>query len=381
MRVVLVHSFYSDGMPSGENDAVLQQFSSLQSHGFDVSLVSTDAEQAVGLSPLGLARTALRVASGYGKNPLREIVSFAPDIVHVHNLFPSWGESWLRALEVPFVVTLHNFRAICANGTLLREGNFCFECPEKGQQRGVLHSCYRGSSMATLPIALRNQMPLSARPVVSEASKLVTLSKRSRGLFEEAGVPTRKLETIPNFWVDQAGSADMYSSSIRNGWVYLGRLSNEKGLGQLLEHWPSGEVLRIFGDGPLRPYVESMENSNIVFEGFRPPEAIRGVLAESEGLIFPSLAVENSPLSYIQALSVGTPTLAFRENSVGDDIVQFGTGKILSSWVTIADSLRDLREDEGLIARCAKRFEENYSERVWVERLNQLYANAVAGVR
>lgn len=381
MRVALVHSFYSDGMPSGENDAVRQQFFSLQSHGYDVSLVSTDAEQAVGPSPVGLARTALRVASGYGKNPLREIVSFAPDIVHVHNLFPSWGESWLRALEVPFVVTLHNFRAICANGTLLREGSFCFECPRKGQQQGVLHRCYRGSSLATIPIAMRNQMPLSARPVVSEASKLVTLSTRSRALFEEAGVPTRKLVTIPNFWVEQVGSTDMFPSSTRNGWVYIGRLSNEKGLGQLLEHWPSGEVLRIFGDGPLRPYVESMENSNIVFEGFRPPEAIRGVLAESEGLIFPSLAVENSPLSYIQALSVGTPTLAFRENSVGDDIVQFGTGKILSSWGTIADSLRDLREDEGLFARCGKRFEENYSERVWVERLNQLYANVVAGVR
>jgi glycosyltransferase involved in cell wall biosynthesis len=164
----------------------------------------------------------------------------------------------------------------------------------------------------------------------------------------------------------------------RGGWVYAGRLSEEKGLLKLLENWPRGEILQIFGSGPLESVVLSKQSPNIVFRGFRPPEEILKALSVSEGLVFPSLMVENSPLSYIQALSVGTPVLALRENSVGDDVAEFGTGKIVPSWSELGESMREIRQDANIHDRCVRRFEENFSAEVWTERIEDLYSGLLA---
>ena len=110
MRIALVHSFYSSQRPSGENQVVVQQAELLQAAGHEVCVIgrSTDEERT---KPLFTLRTAVRLVTGVDKAITREIESFDPDVVHIHNLFPNIGFRWISELSPPKVISLHNFRA------------------------------------------------------------------------------------------------------------------------------------------------------------------------------------------------------------------------------------------------------------------------------
>src|SRR4051812_31099182 len=76
---------------------------------------------------------AFAVASGYGASPLSALSRFKPDVVHVHNLFPNWAWRWLNEWDGPLVATLHNFRPLCAAGTLFRDDHNCLNnCGHRG---------------------------------------------------------------------------------------------------------------------------------------------------------------------------------------------------------------------------------------------------------
>ena len=138
MRIAVVHSFYSSASPSGENDVVISQVSALRRAGHDVTLIDwhTDVEE---LTRGYALRAGLQVATGFGPSPLKQLAEFEPDVVHVHNLFPNAGTRWLRHTDFPVVSSLHNYRQVCANGLLYRDGHGCTECV-----RSTLHAVQHG---------------------------------------------------------------------------------------------------------------------------------------------------------------------------------------------------------------------------------------------
>ena len=87
IRIAMVHSFYSSAQPSGENTVVLNEVDALRRAGHEVALFAAHTDELEGEVFYKL-RAGLRVATGYGRNPLKAIRDFSPDVVHVHNLFP-----------------------------------------------------------------------------------------------------------------------------------------------------------------------------------------------------------------------------------------------------------------------------------------------------
>ncbi len=136
MRIALVHSFYRSDAPSGENVVVMLQAEALRTAGHEVLLVSRHTDEEM-RSRLYDVRSAVRVATGVGPDPTAQLRRFRPDVVHVHNLFPNFGERLLASWEGPLVATLHNFRPVCANALLFREGQVCTKCPGVGRGRSA----------------------------------------------------------------------------------------------------------------------------------------------------------------------------------------------------------------------------------------------------
>lgn len=129
MKIAVVHSFYTAGKPSGENALVRDQVRALGAAGHTVELFAAHTDE-LARDPLYPLRAAARVASGRGNSPLARLREFAPDVVHVHNLFPNFGRSWVRHWVGPLVATLHNYRPMCAAATLYRAGAVCTSCPD-----------------------------------------------------------------------------------------------------------------------------------------------------------------------------------------------------------------------------------------------------------
>lgn len=370
MKIAIVHSFYGSSVPGGENEAVLDQAAALGRAGHDVHLVAARTDDLQG-APWYAARCAVTVATGHGRSPLPALRALAPDLVHVHNLFPNFGRAWAAEWTGPLVATLHNYRPLCAAAVLYRDGAPCTQCLDGDRWAGVRHGCYRGSRLATLPLAWASRDGVRGDPLLRRADRAVVLSELSRDTYVRAGLPGERIELIPNFVPLVEKSVDAESRV----WVYVGRLSQEKGIADLLRRWPAGRRLDVIGTGPLERECRAAAPAGVRFLGPVERGALRAALPGYRGLVFPSRWQEGAvPLVYLEALAAGLPVLAFEGSAVPQAVQVEGTGMV-TGW---DDSLPGALDAAGRIfpalrERCRTVYTQRYGEAVWVERTGRLY--------
>lgn len=397
LRIAVVHSFYGSGSPSGENQAVIAQLAALERAGHPTSLVArrTDELRRGRLYPL---RAAATVATGYGPSPLAELRRLRPDVVHVHNLFPNFGRTWLRDWPGPLVVTVHNYRPLCAAATLYRDGQPCTSCPDGDRSAGLRHGCYHGSRAATAPLAWAGRAGAVRDPLLRRADRIVTLSETSRRMYLRAGVPHWRMDLVPNFTEDfenppsaRTGECGTSGEPGKPGgpaparparWLFAGRLSKEKGVLELLRRWPRGWPLDVVGDGPLLDECRRAAPSGVRFLGVLDNAELRRRLPSWTGLVFPSRWAEGAPLIYPEALAAGLPVLAFPGSAVADAVREHGTGALVGWDEPLEGALSAARERfPALRPHCRTVFERHYTERRWTARITDVYAAAVAARR
>ena len=157
MKVLLVHSRYRSGAPSGENRVVDQELALLAAAGHEVERFQRDSDD-IATWPLARKSTlpARSMWNGQVRSELaRRLEQARPDVVHIHNTFPLISPSVLYACRdngVPAVATIHNYKLLCASGDFFRDGKPCHDCAGGKVAPAVLHGCYRGSRLATVPV-------------------------------------------------------------------------------------------------------------------------------------------------------------------------------------------------------------------------------------
>lgn len=370
MRVAVLHSFYASGTPSGENHAVHEQTRALADSGHEVFLLSrsTDLESHL---PLYSVRVGLRQVTGIGPDPIPRLQAFSPDIVHVHNLFPNIGTRWLTSWPGPIVHTIHNFRSLCSNGLLFRDGHSCRDCLDSGPLQAIKHGCYRDSRFATLPVALGPARGAERNALLRRADALVCLSDSARAVFADQGVDQAKLAVIPNGISGGSGTA---LDGRRGAWLLVGRLSSEKGVLELLESWPDSERLDIIGAGPLESEVRSRLSSNVRLLGSLEHGSVLTHMRRAKGLMFPSRCFEMQPTVVMEAMSVGLPVVAFSGNSVADLIMKADIGCSYSDQRTLCAALDYVsRARDRLSGNCLTVFGERFSVKAWATTMSSLY--------
>lgn len=366
LRIAVVHSFYSSKRPSGENVVVGLQVEALRRAGHTVEVFARHTDELES-NPLFPVVAGLTVATGRGPSPRKEIERFGADVVHVHNLFPNFGRTWVRKLSMPLVATLHNYRPLCPDGGLFRDGGDCSLCPDSGSARhAVTYRCYKGSLAATLPVALGTHF--ANDPLLASATRIVTLNDDMRHRYASVGVPLDRLTTVPNF-VPSSGEPGRHDGDY---WLFVGRLSEEKGIARLVDGWPAGPKLKVVGSGPLEDELARTSGTNIEFLGQLPNAEVTRMLREAKGLFFPSLWGEGLPTVYLEALAAGLPVVARPESIVGSLVQVEGTG-----FVSAGDTPGDIDRAEALFpslyAHCRAQFEAHYTEQAWVETMVSLY--------
>ena len=374
MRIVLVHDFHHSDVPSGEDAVVRAEAAALARAGMRVDVVGcANDEQAQ--RPLHSARAAITVATGLGRSPLKG----PADVVHVHNLFPYLPTRWISRVDSPIVTTLHSYRPVCANGFLFRDGQVCTACPDGDPWAGVRHGCYRSSRLATLPVSIGGRRGAALDPLLSGSARILVLSERSLEVMTAAGVDPARMTLDRHFLPD-----DLVPERGPGGatWLVVGRLGPEKGIEPLVRRWPGDLPLRIVGDGPERAAItKAAAGKRIELVGSRPRHEVTAMLAEARGLVVPSLWFETFGLVYMEALSAGTPTLAFEPNVVADAVRRDRTGAVGSLATLDADlATAELRFPD-LRAHCRSVFEVRFTERDFIERRTALYSSLANAAR
>lgn len=366
-----MHSYYSGRQPSGENVMVDAAADALRRAGHTVHLVgrrTDDLERRAGYAVMA----ALTAATGVGPSPVGELWATEVDVVHVHNMFPNFGRTWLRTLSKPLVVTLHNYRPLCAAATLFRDGATCTACLG-GPLPGLRHGCYRDSRVATLPLTL-GQRALQ-RDLLGRADRLIVLSDLQRDFYLRAGVDARKLVVVPNFVPD---ALDRGPGPGGMGWVFSGRLDDAKGIVELVARWPRALPLTVFGAGPLLATAEELaRGKDITFAGHQPREVVTAAVRHARGVVFPSRWPEPFGLAYAEAIAAGTPVVARRPAAAAQLVAEHGTGiavdEIASESILAAHELFP-----SLRAACRDAYTAHYREVDHVEALTAVYRQAYA---
>jgi len=271
--------------------------------------------------------SGIRVASGLDVGG--QALPMPSDNTHVllvHNLFPNYGSHWIQQWPGPVVTILHNFRYICANGLLLRDGRLCTACVGQSTLPALRYSCYRNSRLATMPLAIANYKgPVGVTPL-SRADVIVAQSEQAQTWFERAGAS--RISLVPGFGPTVVRPVN---EAARAGWVFVGRLSSEKGLLELLGSWPDVEPLDVIGEGPERAEAERHAPRNVRFLGEVPHREVLRMYSNYRGLLFPGKCIEGAhPMVIREALAAGTPIVASDSSSAAELLRRHGGGVIYS---------------------------------------------------
>lgn len=381
MRIAVVHSFYSSRVPSGENQVVKAQVEALADAGHEVWLVSRSTDDRLRRRTYAV-EAALTTVTGVGPDPTAELEAFAPDVVHVHNLFPNFGTRWLAAWPGRLVATVHNFRPMCAGAYLFRDGAPCRECPDGDPWAGVRHGCYHGSAVATLPLAWRGRGGAPHDPLMARADTVITLSPRAREVYAEAGVPHDRLRVLPNFVAVPRPTVPAQRGPER--WLCVARLTPEKGVLDLVRTWPAGRALDVVGEGEQRDAIIGAAPPGVRLLGSLANDDLRARMPGYTGLVVPSRWFEGLPTVYLEALAAGLPVVATAGNSAADDVAEHALGRTVPAEPAdgeLAAALDDVRRGgEGLRARVRESFAARYTPETWVRGVIELYRPTAAPV-
>ena len=318
MRILKLHTHYQQ--PGGEDGVFGAEVALLRDKGHTVVPLTFHNKQLEDVPLLWRAAVTLWNREAYAR--VREAIRLhRPDILHVHNTFPLASPAVIRAAKaegVPVVMTLHNYRLLCVNAFLFRQGQVCEACLGRLPWRGALYGCYRESRAASAVVAgmITLHRALGTWNLVD---RFIALTEFARQKFIEGGFPPEKISVKPNFVHPDLGPGEG-----RGGYaLFVGRLSPEKGLGTLLMAWEhlGGKVpLKIVGNGPLAPEVQEAQKRipGVEWLGRKAPEEVYALMGEAAFLVFPSEWYETFGRVAIEAFAKGTPVLAAHIGAVGE---------------------------------------------------------------
>ncbi|MGH3655849.1 MAG: glycosyltransferase family 4 protein [Micromonosporaceae bacterium] len=315
MKVVLAHNRYVSAQPSGENTVVDGESQLLADAGVTVLPFQRTSDEIPTLP--ATEKALLPISPLYARRAQTELSTLLarerPDVLHLHNPYPllsPWVIRTAHAHRVPVVHTVHNFRQVCIAGTYFRDGHPCHLCRGKAYPYpGVQYGCYRGSRAQSVIMATT----LAAhRGTWRSVDRYIALTTAMAAHLRDYGIRDDHIAVKPNS-VPDPGRHDVAGS----GFLYVGRLSEEKGLRLLLKAWRRHPVnalgtLTVVGDGPLREQVASAAagRTDIVFRGRQEPPAVREAMRSAAALVVPSTWDEVCPMVVVEAFSQARPVLA-----------------------------------------------------------------------
>lgn len=381
MRILLVHNRYQ--VRGGEDVVADQEAALLRATGFDVETLFLDNNGIGG--PLSRISTAL----GTVHNPLgvwrvkRAIRAFQPDIMHVHNFFPRFSPGIFAAARkrgVKTVLTLHNFRTQCAGGLLLREGQACETCLTASPFYGALHRCYRGSFLGSATLASMIAFHRRRGTWQHDVDRFIALSDFALSRFALAGMPLDKFRVKPNFALDPGAPGD----NPRSGFLYVGRLSEEKGVLVLLAAAKrTDQTIRVAGDGPLMERLIAEAPPNLVLLGRQDRPSVQKLMAEAQALLLPSITYEGFPMTLAECFAAGTPVIGSRTGSLAELIedgttgmqVRMGDDVALAQALEAASLMPETLQQWGRTAR--RRYEARFTPEASAAALTAIYEDAL----
>ncbi len=321
------------------------------------------------------------------KNKMRQLLgAYKPDIAHLHNIYHQISPSIIYTLKkagIPIVMTLHDYKGVCASYSMVADGKVCEACKGGKYYQCLLRGCVKDSRVKSFLSTTEMYLHHKLLHIYDLVDVFISPSIFLREKMFEMGFKGR-IEHIPNF-INAAAFTPVYQAR-ENSIIYVGRLSHEKGVQFLVEAVKGLDVtLKFIGDGPLKAELQTSAegHQNIKFLGFMSGEALRNEVKGSLFTIMPSACYENHPLAVIESFALGKPVVGARIGGIPELVKDGETGYTFTSFNAddLRNKIRRLAADpEGIVrmGQNARRMVERELDPVThYERLMRVYRLAM----
>ena len=325
----------------------------------------------------------------------QQLTVLEPDLVHVQNFFPLFSPSIYSVAQkqrVPIIQHLHNFRLGCLNAYFYRDGEVCEACIGRNPWRGVKYRCYRGSLPASLSVWQMLTLHRWRKTWHRDVDAFITPSQFAAQKLVAIGLPAHKLFVKPNFVEDPLVDGAIAPLPEVPTFVFVGRLSPEKGVLALLQAWQQLQQpnwrLNIVGDGPQKPDLERFcqehHLNNVTFWGFCSTVQTQELIKQATMAVVPSQWYETFGRVVIEAFACGRAVIASNVGAIAELVDEGQTGfKVTDSDVVAwAERLRWCGEHPSPVAvmgRAARQqYRQRYTPKANYHQLDAIYHQVLA---
>jgi len=307
-KILLIHNKYRN--TGGEDTAVSQEINLLkEQYEVKVLFFHNDIQNY----PKQLFSFLMNRNSESRKILEDAINDFKPDIAYVHN-------TWFKAsLEVFYVLKkynvktllkLHNFRYDCTNYFFvnghLRGKSKCLACNLQKKNRQIFNKYYPESYWKSLLVILYGKKYFK---ILKEFEiKILVLTDFHRRYLDQLGISKDKVFVFPNYVENNKTSIEVEASYL----MYAGRVSEEKGLEELISTYLDSELnnirLKIIGQGPMYKQLKQ-KYTTVDFLGELDHDEVLEYIGNSLAVITCTKLYEGQPMLLCEASSLSVPSI------------------------------------------------------------------------
>ena len=351
MRVLELHNHH---LVRGGSDVMFDQtVSLLRGAGHEVIVLTRhNAEIAWPWGHVTAALTGFHAPAAVRRlrSLLREV---RPDVVHLHNVYPLFSPSVLRACareSVPAVLQIQDYTLICPTSHHFRGGRVCESCSGGREYHCVLHNC-RGNLLISAVYAARTAAARLRGVFHDAVAAYAAPSRFVRDRYIAAGYDGRKIHVVPNVVAVPSDPADPAHGEYA---AYVGRLSPEKGLDVLFAATAAtpGVPVLVAGDTSRLPGAARAAPRNVCLLGPLDRAGVAALLRRARFVLVPSICLDACPLACGEAMAAGLPPVASRIGGIPEMVEHGRTGLLFDpgNSAELARHMRRLWADPDLAA-------------------------------
>ncbi len=301
-----------------------------------------------------------------------------PDLIHVHN-FPSTEIFKELTVSMPLIRTIHSYENQCETHLkLLPDGSIC----QHPLGKACRELCGFEKSFKATRVRSENAY------MKKRFDRFIAISTYIEEVLLGNGFPQEKITVVPNFTRFPAESLE---GDEENLVLYVGRLTPEKGLSELLEAVgrtrTKPKLLVVGKDGILgqsdfqdqiQRQIEQLD-IDVEFADWRVGIELRRAYARAKVVAFASVWPEPFGLVGIEAMTQGKPVVAYDCGGVRDWLQDGQTGFAVPhrDFDAYARRIDDLIENDALRQEMGRRAQqvagEKFTSGVYGKKLLTVY--------
>ncbi len=273
-------------------------------------------------SKLGYKEKAIALTHFFYSNQARKqferlVREYKPNVLHIHNIYHHISPSILpiaKKYGLKVVMTLHDYKLICPNYSLFHHGEVHEEDAKGLYLSCIGNKCVKDSRVqSAVSVASMIWNHKIMKYYEKYIDKFIAPSEFMLNLCVKHGWDRKKFVHITN-----PVNTDRFKYSNKEGdrVLFVGRLSEEKGLDVLLESAKLNSDIphTIVGTGPLESELKNKikkdKITNVKMVGFQTGNKLVNYLKSARIMVAPSIWYENAPLSILEAKSMGKIVVA-----------------------------------------------------------------------